>query len=577
MNSCHVKVEMAEGYTYARKIGTVRIAILTDIHSEVLELQDVLYLPDLSINLISIRRMIRDHGLCVYFMHRGSELYRNEKYLGLITEDANHNLECPAGPLANAYYANLKLNTTKRGASLRRWHRRLCHLGINNIRKLAQQVEGLIITDDSDGEEDQPSKCEACAMGKAHKDVRNILKAKQNKTPKRNSQKVEELADRIHTDLGEMQSGIGNYQYFLLLVDEHTRYIWSYPMVKKSEVQQIYTRFEAMLKTQFGRTIKSLRSDNAGEIISNKFQDHIEDTGTFFEVSIAYAHEQNGLAERHIRTIKERIFSVLADSKLPYRLWPEILKTVVWFKNRSPARILKNKTPYEALYKHKLDLSDLKILGCKAYALIPPEKRQKADFKSSACRYLGPEATNQHRLYEEASGRVIYARDVVFDEDAIIESIPDVQYQGAAQGISSAPHTVMPPSGTVSYEQPVQTQANNSLGGEIVDTTLNNEPPARVVEEPETTPSQETSPNLRRSERIRMPSKKLRETLEQLQSFSEPSKHAQIFRALLGPARFYEPRTYQEALASEESKEWLASMTEEYSSLKETIRGLRLK
>lgn len=49
-------MEMAEGYTFAKKTGTVRIAILTDVHSEVLELQDVLYLPDLSINLISIRK-----------------------------------------------------------------------------------------------------------------------------------------------------------------------------------------------------------------------------------------------------------------------------------------------------------------------------------------------------------------------------------------------------------------------------------------------------------------------------------------------------------------------------------------
>lgn len=66
-----------------------------------------------------------------------------------------------------------------------------------------------------------------------------------------------------------------------------------------------------------------------------------------------------------------------------------------------------------------------------------------------------------------------------------------------------------------------------------------------------------------------MPSKKLRETLEQLQSFSEPSKHAQIFRALFGPSRFYEPRTYQEALASEDRKKWITSMADEHSSLKE--------
>jgi hypothetical protein len=371
-------------------------------------------------------------------------------------------------------------------------------------------------------------------MGKAHKEVRNKLKAKQNPLRKKVPKAVE-LADRIHTDLAEMQPGIEAYQHFLLLIDEYSRFIWAYPMKKKSEAPQIYARFEAMLKTQFGRVIKSLRSDNAGELTSDRFQDHLDITGTNFEASIAHAHEQNGLAERHIRTIKERILAVLADAKLPYRLWPEILKTVVWVKNRSPARILKNKTPYEALYKHRPNLSDLKIPGCKAYALIPPEKRHKADFKSSACRYLGAEATNQHRLYEEASGRVIYARDVEFDEDAMIEPIPDVQRQDAAPEIGSTPHTAMPLPSTASYEPPAPTQAISSLGGEIVDTTPNNEPPARVTaEEPKETPSQETttadSQDLKRSERIRMPSRKLRETLEQLQNFSDPTKHIQIFR-----------------------------------------------
>jgi hypothetical protein len=352
VSSCQTKVEMAEGHTYAKKIGTVEIAIQTGTHTEVIELQDVLHIPSLSVNLISVHRMVKDHGLCVHFTHRGSELHRNGQYLGLMIEDENHNIECPTGPLANAYYANLKLNTATRGESVRRWHRRLCHLGINNIKKLAKQVEGLVITDDPDSEETLPAKCEACTMGKAHKEVRNKLKAKQ--TPLRKKvPKAVELADRIHTDLAEMQPGIEAYQHFLLLIDEYSRFIWAYPMKKKSEAPQIYARFEAMLKTQFGRVIKSLRSDNAGELTSDRFQDHLDITGTIFEASIAYAHEQNGLAERHIRTIKERILSVLADSKLPYRLWPEILETVVWVKNRSPARILKNKT------KHSTSISQI--------------------------------------------------------------------------------------------------------------------------------------------------------------------------------------------------------------------------
>jgi len=125
------------------------------------------------------------------------------------------------------------------------------------------------------------------------------------------------------------------------------------------------------------------------------------------EAAVGYAHEQNGLLERHIRTVFERVLAVLSDTKLPKKLWTEILQTVIYVKNRSPVRPLGSKTPYEVLYGKKPDLSNLRIPGYIAYAIIPKEKRGKSDFHASRARYLGPEASNQHRLYEEDSGRVI--------------------------------------------------------------------------------------------------------------------------------------------------------------------------
>jgi hypothetical protein len=37
---------------------------------------------------------------------------------------------------------------------------------------------------------------------------------------------------------------------------------------------------------------------------------------------------------------------------------------------------LKGKTPYEALYKRKPDLSNIKVIGCKSWVAIPKEKLQ---------------------------------------------------------------------------------------------------------------------------------------------------------------------------------------------------------
>jgi hypothetical protein len=125
------------------------------------------------------------------------------------------------------------------------------------------------------------------------------------------------------------------------------------------------------------------------------------------------------------------MLSILSDSKLPKKVWPEILKTVVYVKNRSPVRVLGSKTPFEMLYGRKPDLLELRIPGCIAYAIVPAEKRSKMDMHASRARYLGPEALNQHRLYEESSGRVIFTRDIVFDEDAEIIEVPNIEYVGS--------------------------------------------------------------------------------------------------------------------------------------------------
>ena len=80
------------------------------------------------------------------------------------------------------------------------------------------------------------------------------------------------------------------------------------------------------------------------------------------------------------------------------------------------------------LYDKKPYLSKLRIPGCIAYAIIPAEKRSKMDIYASRVRYLGPEALNQYRLYEESFKRIIFTRDVIFDEDIEIIKVPNIEH-----------------------------------------------------------------------------------------------------------------------------------------------------
>ncbi|KAH8723289.1 hypothetical protein GQ44DRAFT_595486, partial [Phaeosphaeriaceae sp. PMI808] len=59
--------------------------------------------------------------------------------------------------------------------------------------------------------------------------------------------------------------------------------------------------------------------------------------------------------------------SMLADQNLPKFLWPLAIKYAAELKNRSPARRLKGKTPYEVINGSKPDISKILIFGTVVY------------------------------------------------------------------------------------------------------------------------------------------------------------------------------------------------------------------
>lgn len=577
-----------------------------------LQLKNVLYIPGINARLLSTKRLSKEHGIGVHLSPSEDYLTQRSNIIGHITQKkGQYVIKCMTtkekASIALAWYANLKLPSKAQPLSV--WHRRLCHLGIRNVIKLARQAEGVNISHDS--QDKTPAACEHCANGKGHK---------QEYATKQLPSRAEEIGERMHTDLKEVNFGTPE-QYFMIIVDDHSRYTWAFPLKRKSDATETYKNFEKWLYTQFGKPIKKLRCDNGGEYFSGQFQTYVVSRGTDIEASVAYAHEQNGMAERHIRTIFERVLAVLSDTKLPKRLWMEILETVIYVKNRSPVRPLGSKTPYEVLYGKKPDLSNLRIPGCIAYAIIPKEKRGKSDNHAARARYLGPEASNQHRLYEESSGRVIFARDVVFDEDAVIDAVPEVVEQEsqarsndaawpeqasaandqsaeddtirlyesprdhetaeprASGGVSRLDQSRIEPGGSTeplaSAERIAREVADRTVSSSGTSGGMSNGHAAQSRTDSTAGPEnrnalavqeealrQTNSLGVRRSGRERFPSRRLLEALEEL---SPEGDKPQVYMTML-TGSLNEPRTYEEAVRSPDSPKWQGAMESEQNS-----------
>ena len=58
---------------------------------------------------------------------------------------------------------------------------------------------------------------------------------------------------------------IGGARYFLIFVDDRSRYTWVYFIRKNSDVFEYFKEFKTMIEKQIGKSIKILRSDQGGE------------------------------------------------------------------------------------------------------------------------------------------------------------------------------------------------------------------------------------------------------------------------------------------------------------------------
>ena len=64
----------------------------------------------------------------------------------------------------------------------------------------------------------------------------------------------------------------------------------------KSEVFTRFKEWKVLVEKSIDRKLKSIRTDNGGEYVSNEFQDYLRTEGVKHERSIPKKPEQNGVA-----------------------------------------------------------------------------------------------------------------------------------------------------------------------------------------------------------------------------------------------------------------------------------------
>ena len=112
-----------------------------------------------------------------------------------------------------------------------------------------------------------------------------------------------------------------SYYYFLIIFDNATSHGWTINLKQKSDADPAIQQFVAMVRTQYGQSIKEVQIDAGGEFKSQELTIFLWELGSNILISVPHMHQKNGHAERFICTVMDKAQAMHLDACLPQNWW----------------------------------------------------------------------------------------------------------------------------------------------------------------------------------------------------------------------------------------------------------------
>ncbi|CAI7731575.1 unnamed protein product, partial [Closterium sp. NIES-54] len=165
--------------------------------------------------------------------------------------------------------------------------------------------------------------------------------------------------------------GQGHERYFLLVVDDYSRYTTVFPLRSKGEVTETFTL-------------------------------------------LAFP-QQNGIAERRIGMVMDVARTSMIHAAAPHFLWPFAVQYVAHQINLQPRVSLPETTPTLRWTGKVGDASVFRVWGSRAF--VRDTSADKMSSRAVPCVFLGfPPDAPGWQFYHPTSRRVLSSQDVTFDE-----------------------------------------------------------------------------------------------------------------------------------------------------------------
>lgn len=399
--------------------GEVRLGDDRVTHSEgigtVGELKEVKYTPGMASNLLSVSKLVAD-GQAVVFDKDGAYILDGNNS----TKLKQLNMARIAVHRDNLYIHERKVNKAQAQAYL--WHCKMNHAPLSTLVTAAKK--GHIVGLPDDLKANSLEFCKICALAKSTRKA----------FPKTAEHRATRPLQKIYMDVcgAITPTSDGDHKYLLVICDEFSHSGWAIPLRKKSHTLRAFDQFRKQAEAELAvhqqdfrveqvRT-KSVRTDGGGEFTSGEFEQYCLDHRIHHELTVPHSSQQNGMAERLIRDINQKVRVLVSQSGLR-TMWHYAARTACYVRDRTPMSANPDhKTPYEMRTGTAPKVQHLQVFGTKCYVNLNEAERprgHKFSAKSTEAVFVGYSSCSTGYLVM-VNNKVLVRRDVDFDNRRIM-------------------------------------------------------------------------------------------------------------------------------------------------------------
>ena len=521
-------VIIASGETISSKgRGTIKLTAGIGINAVELILLNVLFIPELHTNLLSIRK-ITEKNFSVIFTHFGCLLKAQNKTFLI-------------GKFINGLYYLVQPQeqcavTQNNAVCVHDWHRRMAHRHLGDVRKMCNA--GIKIT-----KCDCTDTCEPCVQGKMSR----------LPFPKSAEVKTKRLECIVSDLCGPMQiESVGKSKYFITFTDVFSGYTEVFFIRSKDQTADKVIDFVERTITATKETPMVFRSDRGTEFTNKRLQNFLASKGINFECTVPYSPQQNGVAERKNRTLVEAARTMLIAAGMPDKFWAEAVHHAADTFNRM-VKGNTNLSPYE-LFFHKQPIKEFHEFGCNVFVMKPDSLRRKLDIKAERMRFVGFDINSKGYRVLNSNNAIKISRDVKFlPTNTSLRDCTEADMHAE----HSQPLTFSSNKNLILLDDDETSENNDNLAPDQDDQEIREPAPATNTEIDEQSIVNISSDDSNINDSILDYS---------CHSFFEESQSTDNF-VMSVTCNNEEPKTFNQALNNPHRDEWLKAMKEEISAI----------